>query len=88
MGKVACIFKLLHLYLTLCDPMDYSYQAPLSMGFSRQEYWSEFLRPPLGIFLTKGLNLYFLPPLSLAGGFFAAWEDHRILSLNLREGKK
>ena len=27
---------------TLCDPMDWTvaYQAPLSMGFSRQEYWS------------------------------------------------
>ena len=24
----------------LCDPMDCSSQAPLSMGFSRQEYWS------------------------------------------------
>ena len=24
---------------TLCDPMDCT-QAPLSMGFSRQEYWS------------------------------------------------
>ena len=25
----------------LCNPMDYiAYQAPLSMGFSRQEYWS------------------------------------------------
>ena len=23
---------------TLCDPMDVAYQAPLSMGFSRQEY--------------------------------------------------
>ena len=27
------------LCLTLCDPMDSSHQAPLSMGFSRQEYW-------------------------------------------------
>ena len=26
---------------TLCDPMDSSWQAPLSMGFCRQEYWSE-----------------------------------------------
>ena len=27
--------------LTLCDPMDYvAQQAPLSMAFSRQEYWS------------------------------------------------
>ena len=27
--------------LTLCYPMDCTCQAPLSMGFSRQEYWSE-----------------------------------------------
>ena len=26
--------------LTLIDPMDYSPPGPLSMGFSRQEYWS------------------------------------------------
>ena len=26
--------------LTLCDPVDCSHQAPLSMGFSKQEYWS------------------------------------------------
>ena len=25
---------------TLCDPRTIVYQAPLSMGFSRQEYWS------------------------------------------------
>ena len=25
---------------TLCDPMDLAYQAPLSMGFPRLEYWS------------------------------------------------
>ena len=37
--------KLLQLCPTLCDPMNYSpgcssVQAPLSMGFLRQEYWS------------------------------------------------
>ena len=26
--------------LTLCDPWTVALQAPLSMGFSRQEYWS------------------------------------------------
>ena len=26
--------------LTLCDPMTAAFQAPPSMGFSRQEYWS------------------------------------------------
>ena len=32
--------KSLQLCLTLCDPMDSSHQAPLSLGFSRQEHWS------------------------------------------------
>ena len=31
--------------LTLCDPMDCSRQAPLSMGFSRHEYWSGLPSP-------------------------------------------
>ena len=35
--------------LTLCHPMDCSpHQAPLSMGFPRQEYWSWLLFPPPG----------------------------------------
>ena len=41
--------------LTLCDPI--AHQAPLSMEFSRQEYWSGLPCPPLrGIFPTQGLN--------------------------------
>ena len=31
--------------LTLCDPWTVARQAPLSMGFSRQEYWSGFPFP-------------------------------------------
>ena len=27
-------------YLTLCDPWNIAPQAPLSMGFPRQEFWS------------------------------------------------
>ena len=34
---------------TLCDPMDcVAHQAPLSMGFSRQEYWSGLPFPSPG----------------------------------------
>ena len=35
------------LCLTLCDPLNCSPQAPLSMGFPEQEYWSglPFLTP-------------------------------------------
>ena len=35
-----------------------AYQASLSMGFPRQEYWCGFLL--WGIFSTQGLNLHFL----------------------------
>ena len=41
---------------TLCDPCTVAYQAPLSMGFSRQEYWSGLLFLLQGIFLTQGSN--------------------------------
>ena len=38
-GKERKVMSLSH--VQLCDPMGYSlYQDPLSMGFSRQEYWS------------------------------------------------
>ena len=30
---------------TLCDPIDGSHQAPPSLGFSRQEHWSELPFP-------------------------------------------
>ena len=34
------------LCLTFCDPIDYAaHEAPLSMKFSRQEYWSELPYP-------------------------------------------
>ena len=37
---VTAAAKLIQLCSTLCDPIDGSHQAPLSLGFSRQEYWS------------------------------------------------
>ena len=33
---------------TLCDPMTVAYQAPPSLGFSRQEYWSGLPFPSPG----------------------------------------
>ena len=35
-----CEREVAQLCPTLCDPMDVAHQAPPSMGFSRQEYWS------------------------------------------------
>ena len=42
---------------TLFDTMDCASQAPLSMEFSRQEYWSGLSFPSPRIFLTQGLRL-------------------------------
>ena len=42
---------------TLCNPMDYIvHQDPLSMGFSRQEYWSGLPCPPPGDVPDPGIE--------------------------------
>ena len=40
-----CYAKSLQSCPTLCDPIDSSHQAPLSLGFSRQEHWRGLLFP-------------------------------------------
>ena len=52
-------------------------QAPLSMKFSKQEYWSGLPFPPPGDLLDPGTEATSLMSLVLAGEFFttsAAWE--------------
>ena len=54
-------------------------QAPLSMGFSRQEYWSELPCPPSGGLPNPGIKPISLMSSALAGRFFttsATWEVH------------
>ena len=46
-----------------------AHQAPLSMEFSRQEYWSGLPFHSPGIFSTQGSNPY----LCIAGRFFTIW---------------
>ena len=53
------------------------HQAPLSMGFSRQEYWSGQTFPSLGNLSDPGIEPVSLMSPALAGGFFtisATWE--------------
>ena len=42
-------------------PWTVAHQAPLSMGFSRQEYWRGLPFPFQGTLLTQGSNLSLLP---------------------------
>ena len=45
-------------------------QVPLSMEFSRQEYWNEVSFPSQGDLPNSGIKLVFLASLTLAGRFF------------------
>ena len=52
-------------------------QATLSMGFSRQDYWSWLPCPPPGDLPNPGIKPTSLVSPALAGGFFtpsATWE--------------
>ena len=51
-------------------PWTVALQSPLSMGFSRQEYWSGFPCPPSGDLPAPGIELACLESPELAGGFF------------------
>ena len=69
--------KLLQSCLTLCNPVDCTPQAPLSMRFSRQEYWSGLLGPPPGDLPNPGIEPASPMSPALTGRFFttgATWE--------------
>ena len=76
--KHACVFSPTQLCPTLCNPINCSPpQAPLSMGFSRQEYWSGLPFPPPGDLLNPGIEPASLASLALADRFFTTsttWE--------------
>ena len=58
-------------------PWTVARQAPLSMGFSWQEYWSGLPFPPPGDLPHPGIKLESLMSPALAGGFFTTsttWE--------------
>ena len=46
-------------------------QAPLSVGFPRQEHWSGLPLPSPGELPSPGIEPVSLVPPALAGGFFA-----------------
>ena len=54
----------------LATPWTVAHQAPLSLGFSRQEYWSGLPCLPLGDLPDLGIQSVSLMFPALAGGFF------------------
>ena len=62
-------------------PWSVARQAPLSLGFFRQEYWSGLLCPPPGNIPDPGILPTSLTSPALAGGFFTAsatWQPNSV----------
>ena len=56
-GKMCCAVCLVaQLCLALCDSVDIAHQAPLSMEFPRQEYYSGLPCPPPGDLPDSGIE--------------------------------
>ena len=62
-----CMLSLAKLFGT---PLTIAHQAPLSMEFSRQEYWSGLPFPSPGDLQDPGAEPISLASPALAGGFF------------------
>ena len=65
-------------------------QAPLSLGFSRQEYWSGLPCPPLRGLPDPGVVLMSLKSLAFASGFLtssATWEAPELMRQRLHEDR-
>ena len=55
---------------SFATPCTVAHQAPLPMGFPRQEYWSGVSLPPAGDLPDPGIEVAPLASPALAGGFF------------------
>ena len=62
-------------------PWTVAHQAPLSVGFSRQEYWSGLPFPTPEDLPNQGIELSSLASPSLAGGFFTTEPSGNLLCL-------
>ena len=79
-----CVLGRIQLFATLWT---IAHQAPLSMGFPRQEYWSGFPFPPSGDLPYPGIKSTTPVSPALTTGFFttsATWESQRALGIVLK----
>ena len=71
-------------HVRLCvTPWTIACQAPMSTGFSRQEYWSGLLFPSPGDLPDPGIKPVSLTSPAVAGGFFTTSTTWEALNLCL-----
>ena len=81
MSRVHAVCQVASVVSDSVTPWTVALQAPLSMGFSRQEYWSGLPCPPSRDLSDSGIELVSLMSPALAGGFFttsATWDTPKI----------
>ena len=66
-----CVLSCFSHVLLFATPRTVAHQAPVSMGFSRPEYWSELPCPPPGDLLAPGIE-----PMSLMSPAFGQFFYH------------
>ena len=67
MNASMCVYSVMSDSAT---PWTLTHQVPLSMGFSKQEYWSGLSYPPPGDLPDPGMEPESLAPPALVGRFF------------------
>ena len=68
---------------TLATPWIVVHQAPLSMEFSRQEYWSWLSFPKPGNLPDPGIEFMSLGSPVLAGGFFTTGTTWKAMNMKM-----
>ena len=72
-GSAGCGGLVAKSCLTLATPWTVAHQAPLSIKFSRHEYWSRWPLPSPGDLPDPGIKPESLASPVLASGFFTSW---------------
>ena len=82
-----CVYALSDVWLFV-TPWTVTHQVPLSMEFSRQEYWSGLPFPFPGGLPDPGIEPVSLWSPALAGRFFTSWAIGEALKNTTVNGKK
>ena len=80
-----CLCSVAQSCLTLCDPMAVAQQAPPSMAFSRQEYWSRLPFPTQGDLLNLGIEPKPLASLASTGRFVPSGKPMLQCKINFKK---
>ena len=81
MSSLSLSWKYFSCVQFFATPWTVGHQAPLSMGFSRQEFWSELPLPPPEDIPNPGIEATSPMSAALVGGFFTTstiWKAHKV----------